>query len=200
MAISLPICLLWLLPYGCGSSKAGTASWKSPTYQAQPYQKMLVFANTPDASNRRLLEDAAVEALSRQGISASTTYNTITGPDMQSAERIGQKAIELGADGLLAFTAARSSQEYRQGPSVGASVGVPVKIGFANIWLGGHVPIAGGNRTLNFVELDASFYNKTGQGPQWTMKLKERTGAAGSVAGSIASSVARQLKRDGVVL
>ena len=184
--------LMLIMFYGCGSS--GPVSWKSPDYQPIRYEKVLVYVNTNDGSGRRMLEEAMVDELKRSGIPAAVTYNDIVGEYMQSAEKIGAKAIDMGGDGLLVFSGVRMGSEYRRGPSVNASVGVPVRIGFANVWLGGNIPLAGGGKTIPIEHIDASFYNKSGTGPFWTMKVSEKVTA--NVNASIAAKVASQLKRD----
>lgn len=181
----------------CAGSGSGSAVWKSPDYASVPYEKVLVFAKTNDATDRRMLEDAVVAALKQQGLTADPTYNEIIGEHLQSAEKIGAKAIALGGDALLVFSGARMSSEYKRGPSMNASVGVPVKIGFANVWLGGSVPLGGGGRSVPIVNIDVSFYNKAGTGPQWTMKISDK--ATGNIPTDIASKVSAQLKKDGIL-
>ncbi|HSK12461.1 MAG TPA: hypothetical protein VK907_04550 [Phnomibacter sp.] len=196
-AIALPAFLLFL---ACSGSQKNASVWKSPTYQPVPYQKLLVFAQMDDATDRRMLEDAMVAALRQQGTTAMVTYNDITGSDAANADAIGARAIALGADGLIAFSKARVGNEYRQGPNISASVGMPVRVGFANIWLGGQVPLGGGGRNIPIAHMDASFYNRDAKGPLWTMKISEKiTAGAGQVSQAIANKAARQLKRDAIV-
>ncbi len=173
------------------SLKKGTV-WVSPEYEPVAYRKLIVLAKFDDAAAGRAMEDAMVRELKSQGIEAITSYLHISAEDLSSEENFIARANALGVDGLVAFTSTIDT-EYKNGPSVNAHVGVPVRVGFFRVYLGGNVPIAGGVQKTKTLHLKASFYNSLSHQPQFEMtitgKIKNVNAAVKEVTGMTASEL-----------
>lgn len=147
------------------------SSWKSPEYIAKKYNKILVLAKISDPLIKRQLEDATVTTLKENGFDAIPSYLNITDSDSQSEETFLVKAESLGIDALLTYTITANNTEYKNTPSVNASIGVPVRLGIFGGFLGTNVPIAGGTKSVSSVKMTASFYNKDSKNMQWSFPL-----------------------------
>lgn len=147
------------------------SSWKSPDYKAKKYNKILVLAKIADPLAKRQLEDATVSKFKEKGFDAIPSYLNFTDSDSQSEETFLAKAISLGIDALLTYTITANNTEYKNTPSLNASIGVPVRLGIFGGFLGTNVPIAGGTKSVSSVKMTASFYNKDSKNMQWSFPL-----------------------------
>lgn len=147
------------------------SSWKSPQYKPEAYRKVIVLAKTSNELAKRQIEDAAVKVLKEKGIEAIPAYATITAADLVSEQALIDKADGLGVDALLVYTVTGNNSQYKNKPSVNASLGVPVRVGIFRGFLGGNVPLAGGSKTVKTVQITASFYNRTSKLIQWSFPL-----------------------------
>ena len=59
---------------GCASTQI-KASWKDPTYSMSAMRKVLVMAVVPQSTSQRVMEDAFVDKLSKQGVQALASYS-----------------------------------------------------------------------------------------------------------------------------
>lgn len=131
----------------------------------------MVLAKISDDAARKQLEDATVNALKAKGFNAVTAYMHVTADDLSSEEKFIQKIEAEQVDALIVFDKPSTTSEYKNTPSVSAGVGVPVRVGFFNVFLGGSVPIAGGVKQEQVINLKSSFYNKDSRMPFWALDL-----------------------------
>lgn len=165
--VSLLLTILFF--WGCATPRT---SWKSPSYEKKEYRKVLVLAKTSDEMARRQLEDATVQQLRTKGISAIPAYANFNAEDTRSEAVFLKKARALQVDALLTYSFDNVKTEYKRGPSIDASVGVPVRLGIFRGFLGSSVPLAGGPRSVETIQGEALFYVKDATAPQWSLSLK----------------------------
>lgn len=146
-------------------------SWKSPEYKQEKYRKVLVLAKTSDDLAKRQIEDATVKMLAEKGIVALSAYSNIKEADLANENALIKKADELEVDALIVYTVTGSNTSYKNTPSVNMIVGVPIRMGIFEGFLGGNVPIAGGTKTVNIVSCKASFYNRSSKSMLWSHPL-----------------------------
>jgi hypothetical protein len=177
------------------------SAWKSPTYQATTYRKVLVLAKTTDEIAKREIEDATVKMLGEKGIAALPAYANIAPADAESEEKFLTKADALEIDALLVYTLKGKQNEYKNTPSVNMSVGVPVRVGIFGGFIGTNVPIAGGAKTVTVVNAAAVLYNRSGKDMQWQLPLSGKLkNDAGVLAASFAKSTVKALLKDKMFL
>ncbi|HBU79355.1 MAG TPA: hypothetical protein DEF18_14750 [Muricauda sp.] len=145
--------------------------WKSPTYQKRKYRKVMVVAKTSDGLAQRQLEDATVQQLKENGISAIPAYAHIKKTDYALEETLRKKVDELEVDALLAYTFDHPKSAYKSSPSVDARVGVPVKMGIFRGFLGTSVPLAGETKNVDKISGKATWYTCTSDEMQWSQSL-----------------------------
>lgn len=162
----LSVILIFAL--GCASQKG---SWKSPTYTQENYRNVLVLAKTSDQGAQRLLEDATVQLLKNNGISAIPAYSNITATDIESEDNFRDKANKLQVDALLVYTFGQVESEYKRNPSINAHLGVPINLGIFRGYLGTNVPLSGGSRKVETVNGQAGLYTQE-RTIQWSQALK----------------------------
>jgi hypothetical protein len=194
--LTLAYIMLALIQQGASQS-----SWKSPTYKAEAYRKIIVMAKISDDLARRQLEDATVKLLNEKGIAAVPAYSTITEADLASEAAFMQKADALQADAMIVFNITGRGTEYKNKPSVDAYVGVPVRIGIFRASIGGNVPLAGGTKAVTVVNATAGFYNRSSKDLLWSTplsgKLKKDTD---KLAAAFAKATVNALLKDGIFL
>ena len=170
MQRTLPIlALIFFHLLGCGSQK--NSSWKSPDYEKANYRTVMVLAKTSDEIAQRQLEEATVELLKNKSIHAISAYNTVEATDLKSESVFIEKANQLKVDALVVYEFGKITSEYKRKPSIDASIGVPVKLGIFRGFLGTDIPLAGGNRTVETVNAQVSFYNRNSSHMQWSQSL-----------------------------
>lgn len=153
----------------CSSQKA---SWKSPTYIKESYRKVLVLAKTSNEHAKRQLEDATVAKLANKGIAAIPAYFNIGEADTKTEDIFLEKVNNLDVDALLVYNFGKVKAEYKNSPSINASVGVPVRMGIFRGFLGTNVPLAGGTKKIETVEGTAAFYTRANSTVQWSRALR----------------------------
>jgi len=161
----LVVCVLFM------QTVIGQSSWKSPEYKAEVYRKVMVLAKTTDELIKRQIEDATVKLLNEKGIEGIPAYSNIVDADSSNEEVFIAKADALGVDALLVYNVISNDTQYKNTPSVNASLGVPVRVGIFGGFLGTNVPIAGGAKTVKTVKAKASFYNRSSKSMQWSFPL-----------------------------
>jgi hypothetical protein len=151
------------------------SSWKSPEYQPQTYNKVLVIAKISDELDKRKLEDATVALLGKNGINAVHSYGTFSEADISDLAVFKAKAASLEIDAVVVFTLTGNSTEYKNTPALNMNVGVPLHLGIFSTYLGTNVPLAGGtSKQVIVVNATVTFYNKTSDDMQWSAPLKGR--------------------------
>jgi len=186
MRLILPLlATIFFVIVSCGSQNS--SSWKSPDYKKQNYRKIMVLAKTSDELAQRQLEEATVKLLKNKGINAITAYNTIEPKDLKNESTFIKKANTLQVDALIVYNFGKVKSEYKRKPSINANIGVPVKLGIFRGFLGTDIPLAGGNRKVETVNAQVSFYNKSSSSMQWSQSL---TGDLKNGTQNLASSFA----------
>jgi len=146
-------------------------SWKSPEYVVENYRKVIVLSKTTDELTNRLVEDTTVKLLKEKGIDAIAAYSNITDSDLATEEAFLAKADMLGIDALVVYNYVGNNTEYKNKPSVDASLGIPVRLGIFSGFLGTNVPIAGGSKVVETINATATFYNRSSKSMQWSIPL-----------------------------
>ncbi len=163
---------------------------------AGPSRKVLVIAKVQESAYRRALEDAFARELQRRGVEPLTGSAHLEEADFVSEQALAAKAVALGVDGVLGLTVANVQQDVQSAPSVGVSVGVPVRVGPFSLFAGTSVPLGGGTQSVNTVALRVRFYNRPGD-PAWEKVLTERLKSVDSDhVASAARSVAAKTVKD----
>lgn len=133
------------------------------------YNKILVLAKIEQNDLKKSLEDQMVAALKKEGYNAIASYSNFSADDLSSVDKLIARADTLNVDALVAFVGLGVETTVKNSPTVSASVGVPVRIGFMSVFVGGSVPLGGGPQQQKIVNLKAGFY--TDRDPRWTMNL-----------------------------
>jgi hypothetical protein len=173
------------------------SSWKSPEYKPEVFRKVMVLAKTSDELKRRQIEDATVKLLIEKGITTIPSYPSITEADIASEETFIIKADALEVDALLVYKITGTNSEYKNAPSVNASIGIPVRMGIFGGFLGTSVPIAGGAKTVNTINATANFYNRSSKSLQWSFALSAKLKKDNSkLANNFALSTVNAMEKD----
>ena len=124
-----------LIATACTSSSKLISSWKDPEVQSASYKKLMVFAIFPNMQTRVMAEDAMVNHLKSEGISAIPSYRDFPLGGMAKQflsmakdsamvasikKNIKQKIDNQEADGLIFISAfdVQKTKEYHQGSSL----------------------------------------------------------------------------------
>ena len=176
-----------------------TSTWAAPDMQPATYTKVAVLAKISDDAARRQLEDRVVEGLARRGIEAVPAYSSFTAEDLASHEAVQARAKELGVDAGLVFTVTGAQDQVKQGPTVHASIGVPVHVGGFSVFLGGSVPLGGGASMTKVVGLKSEFITSSAEGPRWMATYATDLGnGTERAAHEVATQALKQLKKSGL--
>jgi len=143
-------------------------SWVSPEYAKPNYRKVAVLAKISDKEIQQMVEDNAVLALREKGVTAITSYLNFKEADLASTEALIAKADQLQVDAVVVFSVLREDSKIQNTPTLSAGVAIPVRIGFFTAYLGGNVPLAGGPKFVDVLQLKSEFYNRNSETPHWT--------------------------------
>ena len=143
-------------------------SWVSPEYAKPNYRKVAVLAKISDKEIQQMVEDNAVLALREKGITAITSYLNFKEADLASTEALIAKADQLQVDAVVVFSVLREDSKIQNTPTLSAGVAIPVRIGFIHTYIGGSVPLAGGPKFVDVLQLKSEFYNRNSETPHWT--------------------------------
>ncbi|TKS56691.1 hypothetical protein [Mesohalobacter halotolerans] len=196
MRLILPLlATIFCVIVSCGSQNS--SSWKSPDYEKQNYRKVMVLAKTSDELAQRQLEEATVKLLKNKGVNAITAYNSIEPKDLKSENTFIKKANTLQVDALIVYNFGKVKSEYKRKPSIDANIGVPVKLGIFRGFLGTDIPLAGGNRRVETVNAQVSFYNRSSSSMQWSQSLSgDLKNGTQNLASSFASKSVNKMFED----
>lgn len=175
--------MVWL-----GPTLVAQNSWKASEYKAEPYRNVLVLAKVSDEYSKRQLEDMTVKQLKEKGIIAIPAYSKLNDTDMENETTFMSKMDDLEVDAAIIYSVKGSETIYKNTPSVGVSVGVPVKVGIFRGSIGTHVPLAGGTKSNRIVNLNAAFYNRSSKDMVWSLPL---SGKLKSDTSKLASNFAK---------
>jgi hypothetical protein len=88
----------------CSTPTTETGVWKSPTYAAGPMRNIAVFAGRVDATQRHMLEDGLVSALSSYSVRATPSYALFGDQVPPDQASIRAQLRTSGYDGALVST------------------------------------------------------------------------------------------------
>lgn len=142
-------------------------SWVSPEYSKPDYRKVAVLAKISDKEIQQMIEDNAVLALREKGINAITSYLNFKEADLASTDAMIAKADQLQVDAVVVFSVQREDTKVQNSPTLSAGVVIPIRIGFLHTYLGGNVPLAGGSKLVDVLQLKSEFYNRNSDTPHW---------------------------------
>lgn len=142
-------------------------SWVSPEYSKPDYRKVAVLAKISDKEIQQMVEDNAVLALREKGINAITSYLNFKEADLASIDAMITKADQLQVDAVVVFSVQREDTKVQNTPMLSAGVGIPVRIGFIHTYIGGSIPLAGGPKLVDVLQLKSEFYNRNSDAPHW---------------------------------
>ncbi len=140
------------------------------------YKKILVYAKIRQAPSQHELESTMAKALKDKGYEAITSWENCTPEDTASIEKLLARANALQVDAILAFTVLSLETTVKNTPPVTASVGVPVHVGFASVFVGTSVPLGGGPKAEQTATVKASLYAKESKSAIWYLTLKGKLG------------------------
>ena len=167
MKKSLFVLGLFLTTIGPAFSQKVLNSWVSPEYSKPEYRKVAVLAKISDKEIKQMVEDNAVLALREKGINAITSYLNFKETDMASNETLLARADQLQVDAVVVFSVLREDTKVQNTPTLSAGVAIPVRIGFFTAYLGGNVPLAGGPKLVDVLQLKSEFYNRNSDVSHW---------------------------------
>ena len=143
-------------------------SWVSPEYAKPNYRNVAVLAKISDKEIQQMVEDNAVLALREKGVTAITSYLNFKEADLASTEALTAKADQLQVDAVVVFSVLREDSKIQNSPTLSAGLAIPVRIGFIHTYIGGSVPLAGGPKFVDVLQLKSEFYNRNSETPHWT--------------------------------
>ena len=158
---------LFLTTIGPAFSQKVLNSWVSPEYSKPEYRKVAVLAKISDKEIKQMVEDNAVLALREKGINAITSYLNFKETDMASNETLLTRADQLQVDAVVVFSVLREDTKVQNTPTLSAGVAIPVRIVFFTAYLGGNVPLAGGPKLVDVLQLKSEFYNRNSDVSHW---------------------------------
>ncbi len=191
---------LFLTTIGPAFSQKVLNSWVSPEYSKSDYRKIAVLAKISDKDIQQMVEDNAVLALREKGINAITSYLNFKETDLASNEAILARADQLQVDAVVVFSVLREDTKIQNTPTLSAGVAVPVRIGFFTAYLGGNVPLAGGPKMVDVLQLKSEFYNRNSEKAHWNIvyEFKLKNNYEAIAKGWITRSIA-SLFRNGIL-
>lgn len=164
----------YILAFGCflmailpAFSQKVLNSWVSPEYSKTNYRKVLVMAKISDKENQQMVEDHAVMALRDEGVNAITSYLNFKEADLASTEAMNARVDQLKVDAIVIFSVLKEDTKVRNSPSLSTGVGIPIRIGFISGFIGGNVPLAGGPKLIDVLQLQSEFYSRNSETPHW---------------------------------
>jgi hypothetical protein len=155
------VAALAVLVAGCGTQTTSTDVWRDPSYVAGPVRNVIIFGGRMNETNRRMLEDGFVNALSSRGIRGTASYTlfpTTPLPDQPAA----RDAIQNGGyDGVLVSTMHGVKERMTVEP--GVAYGGPFWGGYygpawGSAWGPGYV------ETDTFVKFETTLWDPHGNG------------------------------------
>ena len=187
---------LFLTTVGPAFSQKVLNSWVSPEYSKPEYRKVAVLAKISDKENKQMVEDNAVLALREKGINAITSYLNFKETDMATYETLLARADQLQVDAVVVFSVLREDTKVQNTPTLSAGVAIPVRIGFFTAYLGGNVPLAGGPKLVDVLQLKSEFYNRNSDVSHWntTYEFKLKNNYEAVAKGWTSKTVAAILK------
>ena len=171
-------------------------SWVSPEYTKSDYRKVAVLAKISDKKIQQMVEDNAVLELRAKGINAITSYLNFKEEDLSSHDAVITKADQLQVDAVVVFSVKREDTKVQNTPTLSAGVGIPIRIGFIHTYIGGSVPLAGGPKLVDILQLKSEFYNRNSDAPHWntTYEFKLKNNYEAVAKGWTSKTVAAILK------
>jgi hypothetical protein len=160
-SLGVAIFALAMIAAGCGTQTTSTDIWRDPSYVAGPVRNVLIFGGRMNETNRRMIEDGFVNALTARGVRATASYTlfpTSPLPDQPAA----RDAIQNGGyDGILVSTMHGVKERMTVEP--GVAYGGPFWGGYygpawGSAWGPGYV------ETDTFVKFETTLWDPHGNG------------------------------------
>jgi len=186
---------------GCASSNL-VNMWSAPDFST-PMQKMLVVAMKPNEGNRRIMEDAIVAELSRNGVQAIPSYQAFDGA-MPDTQAVVDYVKANGVNGVL--VAARMPDIERTEERPGYITTEP-RTAYSS-WSGRYhtyypeVLHEGTTETLRIVPHRIDVWYSDGKGGQLVWTAEERSvdpSSVNEVSRSLSMSVVSELAKAGFI-
>jgi hypothetical protein len=180
----------------CSTPTTSTAMWKSPYYTGGPKTNLLVIGGRMNETNRHIVEDALVSALSSHGVRATASYAVFAGPppDLETAR---QKVQAGGYDGALVSTMHGIKERTTIEP--GVAYGGPFWGGYYGGW--GDAAAAGYVETDSFVKFETTLWDPQGDGKMiWSdVTQTENPSSASNFASSLVKHLIPAMENAGLL-
>ena len=181
------------------SVSLGTAEVKAETpADVTPARKVLVVAKIEEEAKRRALEDQVRLDLQEKGVESILGSDVMSEADFASEETIRTKVESLGVDGVLGYVVLGVDESVKtSSASVSVGVGVPVGVGPFSVFVGGSVPLGGGEpKVTRKVRIRARYFASPFAAPAWEKLYNETlTEDTTSLIQYLASSSVKALKK-----
>ena len=139
-----------------------------------PGSKVLVIAKVQEEGKRRQLEEEARSELRDKGVEATLGVDVLVDSDFASEDAIRAKVESLGVDGVLGFVVLGIDETVKNSSvHLSVGVGVPVNAGGFSMFIGGSVPLGGGQKVTRKVNVRARYFARPFQAPAWEKVYKE---------------------------
>jgi hypothetical protein len=178
MFLKIATALLLMSPMSAGLAEDSKGSAAGEV--SAPAHKVLVIARIKEEAKRRQLEEQARVELQEKGVGTTLGSDVLVEADFASEDIIRKKVESLDVDGVLGFAVLGVEEKAKASPTVSVGVGVPVSAGPFSIFVGGSVPIGGGQpKVVRIVHVRARYFARPFAAPAWEKiydeKLKEDT-------------------------
>ena len=169
--IAMTVLLIVSVSVGTAEVKAETPAGES----VAPARKVLVVAKIEEEAKRRALEEQVRLDLGDRGVEATLGVDVMSEADFASEDAIRKKVESLGVDGVLGFVVLGVDESVKtSSASVSVGVGVPVGIGPFSVFVGGSVPLGGGEpKVTRKVRVRARYFARPFAAPAWEKVYNE---------------------------
>jgi hypothetical protein len=196
MFFRLAIAVLLIVSVGVGTVEVNAEA--SAGEIVAPAHKVLVVAKIEEEAKRRALEDQVRLDLQEKGVESILGSDVMSEADFASEETIRNKVESLGVDGVLGYVVLGVDESVKtSSASVSVGVGVPVGIGPFSVFVGGSVPLGGGEpKVTRKVRIRARYFASPFAAPAWEKVYNETlTDDTTSLIQYLASSSVKALKK-----
>jgi hypothetical protein len=174
------------------STTTETAVWKSSTYAAGPMKNIAVFAGRVDATQRHMLEDQLVSALSAYGVRATASYAMFGDQVPPDQASIRASLRSGGYDGALVSTLKGVSERTLVAPDTDWGVG------FYGAYWGPGAPVYA--ETDQFVKFETTLWDPNSGKMVWsTITQTENPTSGKDFATSLSKTVVPSMAKAGLL-
>jgi hypothetical protein len=101
MRVVTTILLVAVALAGCAGPTRIIQQWQDPTYAGGPFKRIFVIGITPDATVRRVFEDAFCVELKARGVECVQSYTLVPEDGVASRQRYDGAVAQARADGVF---------------------------------------------------------------------------------------------------